>query len=262
MLTCIEQWEEWVARCAIGRCSHETATALRRFASFRFGRYLERCLGQHVATGFLPDDHSCFHLFETHCCVARARTGKRYKEWLVRRSCGAADAASFERGASLLVRDVVKSFVQRECPPSQQISADAVIDGTDGLTLADLLPAASDHNRDDVERADVIARAVLFSLSEAHRIVVLARGSGIPLSAASLLTLLKVGKSRAATLWAEVYDRVAAETRRQVPEGDRGCWLSLALQASEQLRMHIFLQERVEKRWFAHFKGVEGLYDE
>ena len=264
MLTRVEQWEEWVDRCAADRCAPGTAAALRRFGAFRFGRYLGICLGQDAAAGVRPDDRDCFHLFETHCCVARGRAGKRYKEWLAARGGGASGAAAFESGASLLMRDVVRSFVRRECPSPRQVPADAVIDGTDGLTLADLLPADADGASapPDAARADAIARAVLSGLADAHRAVVLARGCGVPLSDPGLLALLGVGKSRTAALWAEVYRRVAAETRRQVPEGDSRCWLPLALQAAERLGTLVFSRERVENRWRGYFKGVEGGADE
>ena len=121
---------------------------------------------------------------------------------------------------------------------------------------------ATDAAPPDAARADAIARAVLPGLADAHRAVVLARGCGVPLNDPDLLALQGVGKSRAAALWAEVYRRVAAETRRQVPEGDSRCWLPLALQAAERLGAHLFSRERVEKRWRGHFKGVEGGADE
>ena len=261
MTTSLEPWKEWTVRCAISRCSPATAAVLQRFGARRFRYYLARCLGRQFSEASVPDDRACFHLLETHCCVRRHRSGKRYKEWITSRGGGVVTAALFESGASLLLRDVVRTFAKRECPAAQQVSVDAVIAGTDGLTLADLLPAVREPALGDSRQVDAVARACLATLSDNHRLVVLAKRCGQRLSRPLLLALLGVGKSRAAELWAEVYGRVAAETRRQVPEGERESWLDIALQASERLGELIFLREQVEKQWVAYFKGGEDLHE-
>lgn len=260
MTTSLEPWQEWVERCALSLCSPETAAVLQRFAARRFHTYLARCLGHQFSEAAVPDDRACFHLLETHCCVRSHRSGKRYKEWISSRS-DVVNAALFESGASLLLRDVVRTFARRECSAPQQISVDAVIAGTDGLTLADLLPAPRRRpDLGDSGWAETVARACLTTLSDNHRLVVLARHGDVPLSRPSLLALLGVGKSRAAELWAEVYRRVAAETRSQVPAGDRESWLHIAVEASERLGELVFLRERVEKQWMAYFKRWRNLY--
>ena len=259
MMTSLEPWQEWADRCALSRCSPATVAVLQRFGAQRFRYYLARCLGRQFSEATVPDDRACFHLLETHCCVCNHRSGKRYKEWISSRGSGVVDAALFESGASLLLRDVVRTFARRECSAPQQISVDAVIAGTDGLTLADLLPAP--QRRYDSGWADIVARACLTTLSDNHRLVVLARHGDVPLSRPSFLALLGVGKSRAAELWAEVYQRVAAEARRQVPDGDREGWLQISVEASERLGELIFLRERAEKQWLAYFKGWRNLYD-
>lgn len=261
MPTRVEQWQEWAARCAVNRCGAETAAALRRFGAHRFRRYLALSLGPHFSEGAVPDDRACFHLFETHCCVNTVRSGKRYKAWIAGRGSGAPDAALFESGASLLLRDVVRAFVRREGPAPKQVSLDAVIEGTDGLTLADLLPDERACERADPDIAEAVARACLSRLRENHCVVVLARRLGVPLNHPAVLLLTGARKSRTARLWAEVYEMLAAETRRQLPDGDREIWLQMALQASEWLGEYLFFNERVEKRWRECFKGVEGLYE-
>jgi|694.fasta_scaffold80155_3 hypothetical protein len=261
MLTRLEQWEEWMARCAIGRCGAATAAALQRFGAHRFRHYLSACLGARFSESAVPDGRDCFHLLETHCRVGTPRTGKRYKEWIASRSRGAPDAALFESGASMLLRDTVRVYLRREGPVPWQVSADAVIEGTDGLTLADLLPDTRETESIDPALVEAVARACLARLSENHRIVVLARRVGVPLSHPTVLALTGVGKSWTARLWAEVYERLAAETRLQEPDGTREGWLQIALHASEWLGNQLFFQERVEKRWCQFFKGVEGLYE-
>ncbi|MBM4165009.1 MAG: hypothetical protein FJ222_11310 [Lentisphaerae bacterium] len=261
MLTGLEQWEEWMARCAIGRCGATTAAALRRFGAHRFRQYLVAGLGNRFTEGAVPDGRDCFHLLETHCRIGTARTGKRYKAWIAGRGRGAPDAALFESGASLLLRNTVRAYLRREGPVPWQVSADAVIEGTDGLTLADLLPDTRETASIDPDTAEAVARACLARLSENHRIVVLARRVGMPLSHPSVLALTGVAKSRTAQFRVEVFERLAAETRLQEPDGDRKLWLQIALQASEWMENFIFLQERVEKRWRRCFMGVEDLYE-
>ena len=260
MLTRVEQWEEWMARCAIGRCSAATAAALTRFGARRFRHYLEVCLGATFCEGVVPDDRACFHLFETYSLVGTPRSGKRYKQWIGDRGDAAPDAALFESGASLLLRDTVRTYLRHEGPALRQVSADAVVAGTDGLTLADLLPDTREPESASPELAEAVARACLAGLTEKHRVVVFARRAGIPLNHPAILRLTGVGKSWTAQLWAEVYKRLAAETRRRVPEGDREIWVGIALEASKWLGDHLFFQERVEMRWRQYFKGVEDLY--
>jgi hypothetical protein len=261
MLTGVEQWEEWMARCAIGRCCPATAAALRRFGARRVRHYLAAGLGARFTERAVPDDRDCFHLLETHCRVGASRSGKRYKEWIAGRSRGAPDAARFESGASLLLRHAVRTYLRREGPVPWQVSADAVIEGTDGLTLADLLPDTRATVSVAPETVEAVGRACLAGLSEQHRIVVLARRVGMPLSHPAVLALTGVGKSWTARLWSDVFQRLAAETRLQEPDGDPELWLQIALDASEWIGNQLFLQERVEKRWRRCFKGVEGLYE-
>jgi hypothetical protein len=261
MLTGLEQWEEWMARCAIGRCGAATAAALQRFGVHRFRRYLSAGLGARFTESAVPDGRDCFHLLETYCRVGTPRAGKRYKEWIASRGRGAPDATRFESGASLLFRNTVRLYLRREGPVPWQVSADAVIDGTDGLTLSDLLPDTREVAPIEPETVEAVGRACLARLPENHRIVALARRVGMPLSHPAVLALTGVGKSRTARLWVEVYERLAAETRRQEPTGDRELWLPIALHASEWIGNQLFLRERVEKRWCRCFKGVEGLYE-
>jgi len=261
MLTRLEHWREWMERCAVDRCGAQTAAALRRFGAMRFRRGVAIGLGSRFSEGALPDDRACFHLFESHCCASHARSGKRYKEWIAARGAGEPDAARFESGASLLIRTAVRAFLKQEGPAPRQVSADAVIEGTDGLTLVDLLPDEREETRADAETAEAVARACLERLTNGQRIVVLARRAGLSLGDPAVLLACGVRKSRAFRLWAEVYEALADETRQRLGDCGREFLLHTALEAAERLGAHLFFAERVEKRWPTCFKGVEGFYD-
>ncbi len=188
----IQAWTEWKEKCAIGRCGGETQEALRSFASVRFQGFLRKYVPRVGGGGAEPvtAPRDAWHLFETHAAVGGNRAGKRYKDWLFARAAGGSGdpADSIERGATVLLRDVVREHIRREWSPPWAVSLNvAAQEGESGLTLQDLLPGGVDPAA-DVERREfeAIARGhatAFFSAADRReRVAFLAKRLGLSLA--------------------------------------------------------------------------------
>lgn len=160
-------WDEWHARCALGRCDEPAQQALRRFSGRRFAGFLERyrrnCPGRGMPPA--PSDADAWHLLETYMTVPGARSGKRYKDWLFTRARGEGPERldALQAGAGLLIRSTVRRFISQEASRQHHVSLEAPLDrvGRGNLTLSDLLP---DHDTP----ADATHTGDLHALSERH----------------------------------------------------------------------------------------------
>jgi hypothetical protein len=189
----LDSWREWRTTCALAACSDAARCELSAFAVSRFRRMLRQCARTCRADGSLPQmptPAEVCHLFETYFLVRGTSGGKRYKDWLFGRVApGDADPANaVHGGAALIVREAVREYVRRETPPDNVVSLDAPLGGdTEGLTLADLLPAAPDP-RNDLEgrEYDRLSRRhaedIFGGMTLRERIAVLAKSLGVSLA--------------------------------------------------------------------------------
>ncbi len=233
----LAQWQEWHARCALGRCAPETQSALAGFAGRRTRRYLalygkggaeaSRSIGG-------PDDREAWHGFETYFYLNRTRAGKSYKDWLAARGTEASPAA-IESGAALLLRDVVRERLRREAAPRHARSLQEPLPGADAdpdcaLTLEDLLPSpsdpAGDADRRDLEHLAVrVADAVFHDLSLRERMALLAREHGLSCAHPAALRAAGCGKTVLAKAFHSALRRTADGARRTCP-GEPPCVLA------------------------------------
>lgn len=196
MMTDLASWTEWKRVCALGGCGPDARGTLQGFAHHRFHHFAARLAGgpwEDLVPGLRHqiDPADAWHLFESFLEIRSTRAGKRYKDWLFARlSHGVGSPLSMlESGATVIMRDVVREHVRRECHARREVSIQAPLSGADGhpLTLEVLLPAADDPV-DDVARreyatlADALAGETCQSMRPRTRVVVLARLLGLSLS--------------------------------------------------------------------------------
>ena len=251
MPTCA-QWSEWQSRCAVAKCGLETAAALRLFGWQRLRHYARAVPGGLAAGNMLPDAAACWHLLETRLATGRTRQGCCYKQWLFARTADATNPLdAIQGGASLLMRDVTREFLRRECPPPQQVSLDAPIPNTEGrLVFADLLPdqsALTEVDMDDAVVSREIAQSFFEALAVNERVVLLARQLEIPLSHPAVEQASGMRRSGLYKLWRAIHLRLAAVVDRAQPDEDRPGRLQLALRAARHLGDLAFSWGRVEK---------------
>lgn len=229
----VELWREWKETCALAACADATRACFHRFAGHRFRRYAARLSGGRPA-GFgdalrsLPDAATAWHLFETHLMVKTTRAGKRYKDWLFARAgtAGAAALPALAAGATLIIRDVVREHVRRECTVAWQVSLQAPLggEGERALTIEDLLPApghdpaAATAHAEYPALAATLARVLLDDMPRPLRVAVLARALGVPLSAAAVTAAAGRGKSQLNHAFATLGPRVRAGVRQHYPD--------------------------------------------
>ncbi|NQU12238.1 hypothetical protein HQ590_15695 [bacterium] len=233
-------WTEWHQRCALGLCSPAAQAILREFALTRFvhflAKYAERSrIDEHQAARLAPSNP--WHLFETYLTVNPNRSGKHYKDWLFARTIGSADPALavIQGGATLLVRDVVREYLRRECPPPWVSSIDTPVPGTESaLTVADLLPAAA-LPTDDIEQREWEMLAAKHAgtlpgqLDHRERVALVAKELGVPLSHPVALRVAGCSKSMLHAAWRQLYHRVARQLRPRYPDDPPVAILQLAI---------------------------------
>jgi hypothetical protein len=265
MATGIAAWNEWKARCALGRCSEEARSELSAFARHRFATFLRRYAGG-SASRRPPEAADCWHLLETRLVAGRRRSGKRYKDWLFAR-VGPSDAdaeGTLRAGASLLLRDVVREHLRREAPPPFMVSLNAAVGPSGGrpLTLEDLLPAAPDAGQDvarrEMERlAAERAAAFAASLRRAEKVAFAARERGVSLTHPAVLAAARCGRSALAESWRRASIRLMKSLADEFPNEDPDAlrWLTaLTVQASLEA---VFRWAGAEKSCARFFRSVE-----
>ncbi len=203
-------WCEWKVRCALGRCSEAVRHRLADFALQRMRTAARRAapltnLPDGVVERLPRRPEAVWHLLETHAVTTQTREGKAYKEWLFARAAGeTADAAcaTVEAGATLMLRDVTRNLLSRECLAFGTLSLDARVAGCgeDGPTYRDLLPdtftpADALAARELEELAAGEAKALFEGLAVTERVGLAAKFSGVPLGHPRVLACCDCGRS-------------------------------------------------------------------
>jgi hypothetical protein len=195
-----QDWVQWKQRCALTRCDCAARRRLAAFAQARLKRAVTRLAGvtnlpASVWRRIPEDPELAWHLFESHAVVTHTRQGKAYKEWLFARAGDGCESPldTVVAGATLMMRDVARAWVAKECLPRDTVTLDAPVAGTEGtITYVDLLPTASTplNAIEAHERAEYAAHAatrVFGHLDYRQRLVVAARLRGIPFDRDELL---------------------------------------------------------------------------
>ena len=141
----LENWNMWRERCAVARCTQAAQYDLFGFAFDRFQGYLQK-----VRPSFAPlSPPDAWHAFESHLALGRTRSLKAWKAWLFARGGERSTLSCVQGGATLIMRDVVRSYLRNEHHPTWMTSLDAPLDQATGrqgsaVVLEDLLPASAD----------------------------------------------------------------------------------------------------------------------
>lgn len=226
-------WCEWKAQCALARCGEETRGRLAAFGLQRL-RAVTRRLAPLTnlpdgAARRLPDDPVlAWHLFEAHAVTTRTRAGKAYKEWLFARAGAAGHgAAALESGAALMLRDVARTFLSRECLRAGTLPLDAPVAGCraagDTPTYRDLLPDTFTPvdalaARELASLADTEARTLFEALPRQERVGLAAKYLGISLGHPKVLALCACGRSMLSRRVHRVFEGLPERLTRYSPD--------------------------------------------
>lgn len=236
----LDHWTEWKKRCALGLCSKATQDRLREFAFLRFRKLILR-YAHHTniqdTRSIMPQEKDSWHLFETHLTVKTSKQGQRYKDWLFARTLKSNDPAIdiIQGGASLIMRDVVREFLRRECSARNTVSLhQPLVHGEEIFTLEELLPGSIDPSREVIRReyatlAEGHARAVFKNMSKRERLVLLAREIGVSLAHEAVEKIAGCRKSTLHTVYHDFMKRVVATMKTEYRDDDSESVLSLTL---------------------------------
>ncbi len=227
-------WCEWKQRCALALCPDDVRRRLSHFAHHRLRLAARRAAGiTNLFEGFearLPaDPERCWHLLESHAITANTRQGKAYKEWLFERAHqqGDLDPSRLEAGAALMLRDVARRYLRRECLKRGTVSLDNAVAGCHGasLTYCDLLPDEWTPC-DELQARELNARAQreaedwFAEMTPRERTGLLARFHGIPLTHPDLLTHCACGKTLLCKLVRQLLGSLPKRLRTRYPDDE------------------------------------------
>ena len=189
----LESFLEWKARCAMGLCSVAVQGELCEFGGLHFARYVRRYAHRTntPCEGSILAGRDAWHLYETYLTVRSNREGKRYKDWLFDRcvGMGESEVEAVVGGAVLLMRDVVRDHLRRECAPARMLSLQSPLGSPEesGLTLEDMLPGNIDPVDEvagrELERlASMHAEELMARMELRDKVAVLAKNLGLSLA--------------------------------------------------------------------------------
>lgn len=257
MHTRTEHWQRWARKCALGLCPDDTRHALQSFIASRFQHYrdtyaLHMTSGRTAAMPVAP--HEAWHGFETWLRLRNTRQGKVYKLWLLAHAGlpETPDLSRLESAASLMVRDVVRDNLRREFSPPFMVSMDAPLERrTDdaGPSLADLIPAAPTEAAEHADLQHLAAaetQSVLRGLARRHRLALLARELGLPLSHPAVLRVAGCGKSHLAAAHGVALRSMAAHIQVRYPGEPPSTRAEMAILLLEHVRAAVVAWGRLE----------------
>ena len=263
-------WMEWKERCALGLCSPRSVSALHAFALSRFRKFLS-CYAKHNATEspYFADTEA-WHLFESHLVMKNTAGGKRYKDWLLARVGGSSDDPLdvIQGGATLIMRDVVREYLRRECSQTHMVSLDAPIagDGSGGecsVALEDLLPGDADPAQEaelhEYQRLSKAHAAEFFeTMTRRERIACLARCIGLSLAHPAVGAAAGCGKSMVNAAYRNFVVRVFAALTARYSDDDRESLLALAVMTINEMKTTVFDWGKSESACSRLFLLAEG----
>ncbi len=236
--------------CALDLCSKDSISALHTFVKLRFGKLLNRGLGESAQT---PDNP--WHLFEAHMTIKQTRQGKCYKDWLFARLVHSADPDInvLEGGATLIIRDVVREYLRQECAKPQTVSLDKALSGEfSDFTLLDLLASEQSPINAicmlEYERlADSYAEELIQNLTDRESIALLAKYMGISLVNPLVLETAECKKTVFTKTYVKFVQKVARRIKTEYAEEDTQSLLTLTLMVLRKIKKLNFEQKKAEQ---------------
>ena len=270
-----DTWREWEEKCALALCSEDTQRLLPRFVHVKFSHFVEACVrttNVESASGLIPSVGESWHRFETHFQLHGLPGGKTYKDWLFTRTeeMGCVTQKSVERGASLLLRDVVREYLRWEYSSRRMVSMGGSPDGNaaDGgsLSLEELLPGPLDTTREvegreleELARAD--SAAAVARLDWREKIALLVHEAGVSLAHPEALKAAGCGRNALNIAFHNALTGIAAYAREQHPREDSAVHASLACSMYRQVRQIIFSWGKSENGCAQLFMLIEAQHD-
>ena len=254
----LNDWTAWKKHCARALCSEETQHRLGRFAISRFGIQLKRHLS---VTNLVPDDvqrqlpqpEDSWHQFETYAALTQTREGKRYKDWIFARVQLSARSAldTIQSGATLIMRDVVRTFLCKEYAPRTTVSLDRPV-GDGSITLGDLLPGSVQQEEGpEATELDLLAaehaETLFQTMSRRERVGLFAKYSGLSLATPDLLVAADCGKSSLNQAVRKLMPRLRKGVVREYGEDGHNAVMAFTALMLQHLEKIIYLWKNSEK---------------
>lgn len=269
-MTDCRDWTEWHQRCALHLCSETARRDLSHFALARFRTYARR-----YATRTNTDaagianltEQEAWHRFETHLLVRNTRAGKAYKQWMFAR--GGADGSPrreiIESGATLIMRDVVREHIRRECSPAAVVSLDAPFPGSrgKGVPFGDLLAGG-------IDPSDTVAIKEMEDLSRRHageifkqidrreEAALLARASRTSFTDPAVQKAAGCGRTRLTEIYNALVERTVKQLKSEYPNEDRDALLQLTLMTFQSLSTMILSEKEAADQRPCSFINSRG----
>ena len=255
----IEEWAEWKEKCALGLCRCETRTALQSFAYARFYHFAvayAKTTNTPDPKALTPEPSHAWHDFETHLRLRDTREGKRFKDWLFAPLDGSNTPTldSVQRGATVIMRDVVRERLRREFSSHLMRSLDAPAGRPDDgqapalkELLAGPLDTAQEVEQRELERlAAGEADSAMAGLNQRERIALLARELGLSLACPSVIQAAGCGKSVLNTAYHKALQRLANHVRSAYSREDKATLAFLTILVFHDVRQRILSWGRSE----------------
>ena len=265
----LEDWTAWRDLCARELCPAETQDRLGRFGRSRFGIQLKRYLAStNLSPGDtqrqLPTAEEAWHQFEAYAAVTQTRQGKRYKDWIFARIQNSSKAPldTIQSGATLIMRDVVRTHLQNELTPNRTVSLDRPVgDGTS--VLGDLLPYTLGNDESTEARefdalAAAHAKSLFKSLSKRERLGLGAKYAGVTLEDPELLSAAGCGKSTLNQAVRDLLARVREDVVRKYGDDGHNTVMAFTTRMLRHLEQKFFLWKNSEKGLPRSFYSREG----
>jgi DNA-directed RNA polymerase specialized sigma24 family protein len=230
----LENWNMWQERCAAARCTQAAQYDLFGFAFDRFQRYLQK-----VRPSFAPPSPpDAWHAFESHLALGRTRSLKAWKAWLFARGGERPTLGCIQGGATLIMRDVVRSYLRNEHHPTWMTSLDAPLDQAAGrqgsaVAMEDLLPASADplaalaaQELQTLAKQLVVVAIKRLSLREQMALTV--QHAGKALSHQAVTKAAGCGKSSVFNALHQGMQKMAAVLQKELPQESPGARMQVA----------------------------------
>ncbi len=255
----LEHWKSWRARCALARCTGETARDLQGFAHNRFCRYLRQYAPQLAQS---PPATEAWHQFESYLALGQQRAAKAGKEWLFAR--GTAELDAVQGGATLIMRDVVRDYLRHEHAPTwmSALHAPVTFQG-DPFTLCELLPDCSAdplaplEMQEHTHLAASMARQAFEALNVRERIALIASHAGLSLAHPTVTDAAKCRKSTLFNCLHSALRSLSLCIRNAYPNETPESGLAIALALCDELYQHILDWISLEKPYARLFLLVK-----
>ncbi|MFO7870164.1 MAG: hypothetical protein R6V03_01880 [Kiritimatiellia bacterium] len=264
----LDAWIEWKKLCALNLCSTSAQVVLKTFAAFRFTKLMERYRAYADGPSSAPENP--WHLLETHMTVKNTRGGKRLKDWLFARVKSSSDNALdvIQGGASLIMRDVAREYLRRECARPRTVSLDRPLPGrgTSSVTILDVLASGLDPSYETClrEYEDLARRHAgdfLRDMSRRERVALTAKRLGISLADSAVTKTAGCRKSVLFTAYRDLLARIASHLGAKYSADGAESVLTLTLMTLEEAASKVISRAKSEKSFSELFLLSEDPYE-